>query len=63
MVFDIPPHGPEVKLQQTLTSHKVAISDLAAQGGRMVSADEEGNIILWQSGSHFTQIIRIDGKG
>ena len=63
MVFDIPPRGTAVKLQETLTSHKTAICELEAQGGRMVSSDEEGNIILWQSGGHFTEIIKIDGKG
>ena len=45
------------------SSHKVAICDLEAQGPRMVSAFEEGNIILWQSGGHFTEIIKINGKG
>ena len=63
MVFDIPPRGTAVKLQETLDSHKVAICELEAQGGRMVSTDEEGNITLWQSGGHFTEIIKIDGKG
>ena len=63
MVFDIPSRGTAVKLQETLGSHKVAICDLEAQVGRMVSADEEGNIILWQSGGHFTEITKIDGKG
>ena len=63
MVFDIPPRGTSIKLQETLGSHKVAICDLEAQGSRMVSSDEEGNIILWQSGGHFTEVIKIDGKG
>ncbi|KAL9982868.1 hypothetical protein ACROYT_G004977 [Oculina patagonica] len=63
MVFDIPPRGTAVKLQETLDSHKVAICELEAQGGRMVSTDEEGNITVWQSGGHFTEIIKIDGKG
>lgn len=63
MVFDIPSRGTAVKLQETLGSHKVAICDLGAQVGRMASADEEGNIILWQSGGHFTEIIKVDGKG
>lgn len=63
MVFDIPPRGTAVKLQETLASHKTAICELEAQGGRIVSSDEEGNIILWQSGGHFTEIIKIDGKG
>ena len=63
MVFDIPPRGTAVKLQETLNSHKVAICELEAQGGRMLSSDEEGNITLWQSGGHFTEVIKIDGKG
>ena len=63
MVFDIPPRGTAVKLQETLNSHKAAICELEARGGQMVSTDEEGNIILWQSGGHFTEIIKIDGKG
>lgn len=63
MVFDIPSRGTAVKLQETLSSHKVAICELEAEGPRMVSADEEGNIILWQSGGHFTEIIKINGKG
>ena len=29
----------------------------------MASTDEEGNIILWQSGGHFTEIVKIEGKG
>ena len=63
MVFDIPSRGTAVKLQETLNSHKVAICELEAQGGRMLSSDEEGNITLWQSGGHFTEVIKIDGKG
>ena len=63
MVFDIPPRGTAVKLQETLTAHKVAICELESQGSHMASTDEEGNIILWQSGGHFTEIIKIEGKG
>lgn len=63
MVFDVPLRGTAVKLQETLGSHKVAICELEAQGGRMVSTDEEGNMTLWQSGGHFTEIIKIEGKG
>ena len=63
MVFDIPSRGTAVKLQETLTSHNTAICELESQGGRMVSTDEEGNIILWQSGGHFTEIVKIEGKG
>ena len=37
MVFDIPPRGTAVKLQETLNTHKVAICELEAQGGRMLS--------------------------
>ena len=29
----------------------------------MVSAFEEGNITLWKSGGHFTETIKINGKG
>jgi len=63
MVFDVPSRGTAVKLQETLVSHKVAICELEAQGSRMASTDEEGNITLWQSGGHFTEITKIDGKG
>lgn len=63
MVFDIPSRGTAVKLQETLSSHKGAICELESQDQRMVSADEEGNIILWQSGGHFTEIMKINGKG
>lgn len=63
MVFDIPSRGTAVKLQETLSSHKGAICELESQDQRMVSADEEGNIILWQSGGHFTEVMKINGKG
>ena len=36
--------------------------ELEAQGPRIVSAFEERNIILWQSGGHFTEIIKTNGK-
>ncbi|EDO41534.1 predicted protein [Nematostella vectensis] len=63
MVFDVPARGTGVKLQETLSSHNGAICDLVSHGGKMVSSDESGHMIIWQSGGHFTQLSQIKGFG
>lgn len=63
MVFEVPPHGTAVRLQETLNLHSGAICDIVSSGSRMASSDENGGIIVWQSGGHFTQLSKIQGSG
>ena len=63
MMFDIPKQGTKVTLQETLDQHKVGITDLAASEDKMVSADEDGNIMSWQNGDTLKQLRNIRGTG
>ena len=63
LIFDIPSEGTTVKLQQTLDYHKVGITDLASVMDKMVSADEDGNIVVWQCDETTRQIAEIRGSG
>ena len=63
MVFDVPSKGTAVKLQETLQVHKSALCDLSAKDNRMVSTDDDGNMIIWEAGAHFTQVSKIQGFG
>ena len=62
-MFDVPNKGNTVKLQETLLEHRTSITDLHAYSENMISGDEEGNIILWKAGGHFTKLIEIMGFG
>ncbi|XP_047128680.1 WD repeat-containing protein 54 isoform X1 [Hydra vulgaris] len=65
LVFDIPNKGTTVKLHETLLEHRTSITDLHSHSssGNMISGDEEGNIIVWKAGGHFTKLIEIMGFG
>ncbi|CAB4014047.1 WD repeat-containing 54-like [Paramuricea clavata] len=63
LVFDVPPQGTAVKLHETLDHHKVGITDLASVLDKMVSADEDGNITVWQCDETSRQIAEIRGSG
>ena len=62
-MFEIPSQGTAVKLHETLDYHKVGITDLASVMDKMVSADEDGNIIVWQCDETTRQITEIRGSG
>ncbi len=46
-----------------ILGHKVGICDLESQEERMVSSDDLGEIILWQAGENFSQLMMIKGAG
>ena len=62
-MFDIPLQGTAIKLHETLDHHKVGITDLASVLDKMVSADEDGNITVWQCDETSRQIAEIRGSG
>ena len=62
-MFDIPSQGTDVKSEKTLEDHKVGVTDLAPSVDKMVSADEDGNIIIWQCEGSFKKIRNIRGTG
>jgi hypothetical protein len=62
-VFEIPSQGTAIKLHETLEYHKVGITDLASVMDKMVSTDEDGNIIVWQCDETTRQITEIRGSG
>ena len=43
--------------------HDAAICALESEEDRMVSSDDVGNIIVWQAGDRFKQILHIKGDG
>ncbi|XP_005088939.1 WD repeat-containing protein 54 [Aplysia californica] len=64
LVFEIPPKGTNVTLFDTVKGHKSPITDLAAEGEFMVSADDLGTIMVWRcSGSKFSQVSCVRGCG
>ena len=63
LVFDIPLQGTAIKLHETLDHHKVGITDLASVLDKLVSADEDGNITVWQCDETSRQIAEIRGSG
>lgn len=54
-MFDVPAKGSSIKLQETLQAHDCGINDLHSYGDQMVSSDDSGTLILWNSGSCFTK--------
>ena len=46
-----------------ISGHDAAICALESDEDRMVSSDDLGNIIVWQAGDRFKQILRIKGDG
>ncbi|XP_060581903.1 LOW QUALITY PROTEIN: WD repeat-containing protein 54-like [Ruditapes philippinarum] len=64
LVFDVPVKGTNVSVTATCQGHTSAICDLASEGDVLVSADEDGNIIIWKtSGSSVQQTVKIPGNG
>ncbi|CAL1530198.1 unnamed protein product [Lymnaea stagnalis] len=64
LVFNLPPKGPNVTLEDTLTGHKSPVTDLASEKDTLVSADGLGYIIVWKAkGSSFTQVSSMRGDG
>ena len=63
LVFDVPMQGTAVNLHETLDYHKVAITDIASIMDKMVSADGDGNIVVWQCDESTRQIAEIRGSG
>jgi hypothetical protein len=46
-----------------ISGHTDPICDMECDGTQMVSADDKGTIILWQTGDTFRQIMKISGEG
>ena len=46
-----------------ISAHDAAICALESEEDRMVSSDDLGNIIVWQAGDRFKQILHIKGDG
>ena len=46
-----------------ISAHDAAICALESDEDRIVSSDDLGNIIVWQAGDRFKQILRIKGDG
>ena len=63
LVYEIPPKGTALKFQETLSVHECSITDIQANGDTMISGDESGKMIIWNSGGHFVNIKTIEGYG
>lgn len=64
LVFNIPSRGSNITLSETLKGHSSPICDLQSVDNKLISSDEMGNIILWQSGGDkCKQILKIPGSG
>lgn len=64
LAFDIPVKGTNVQLAHTLKAHTCAVTDITSSGDYVVSADEDGNIIMWKViGTHVQQCGQIAGNG
>ena len=44
-------------------AHDAAICAMESDENRMVSSDDVGNIIVWQAGDRFKQLLHIKGDG
>lgn len=62
-MFDIPAQGTTITLYETLDHHNVGITDLASVKDKLVSADEDGNIVVWQCDQATRKITEIRGSG
>ncbi|KAI1238070.1 WD repeat-containing protein 54, partial [Lamprotornis superbus] len=70
LVFDIPPKGTNVTLNEVLEQHRDPITDIAAEQGQapdgagdLVTADDSGTLCLWSTGEEFTLLGQIPGSG
>ncbi|XP_031705122.1 WD repeat-containing protein 54 isoform X2 [Anarrhichthys ocellatus] len=68
LVFDVPSKGSNITLSDVMEGHKESITDMASEccGGEvciadLVSADDGGNLCVWQSGEEFKLLNHIPG--
>ncbi|NXQ84822.1 WDR54 protein, partial [Nyctibius grandis] len=70
LVFDIPPKGTNVTVSEVLEQHRDAITDIAAEPGRvsdgagdLVTADDAGTLCVWSTGEEFALLSKIPAFG
>jgi len=63
LVFDVPARRTNITVAETLRGHHVPVCALEADGDRMLSGDDMGNLVLWQAGENFQPLINIQGDG
>ncbi|XP_067129363.1 WD repeat-containing protein 54-like [Centruroides vittatus] len=48
LIFQSDDEGNSIDLVETIQGHNTSISDLCGRGNKLVSADDEGNLYLWE---------------
>lgn len=64
LVFDIPSHGTNFTLSETLEGHREPVCDLQSDHDHLFSSDDSGAIIIWKGINGKTkQMVLVQGQG